>query len=82
MASFLPSLPASSEHSASTASARSHGTRRCDEALWDPFLVSLSAIHGRAVFEQLGVWTPAARVAATGSVVGIVIEGAFVAMLI
>jgi uncharacterized protein YjbI with pentapeptide repeats len=52
------------------------------QALWDSFLVSLSAIHGRAVFEQLGAWTPAAWVAAIESVVGIVIEGVFVAMLI
>lgn len=51
-------------------------------ALWDSFLVSLSAIHGRAVFEQLGAWTPAAWVAAIESVVGIVIEGVFVAILI
>ena len=52
------------------------------QALWDSFLVSLSAIHGRAVFEQLGAWTPTAWVAAIESVVGIVIEGVFVAMLI
>jgi hypothetical protein len=52
------------------------------QALWDSFLISLSAIHGRAIFEQLDAWTPAAWVAAIESVVGIVIEGAFVAMLI
>jgi uncharacterized protein YjbI with pentapeptide repeats len=52
------------------------------QALWDSFLVSLSAIHGRATFETLGAWTPAAWVAAIESVVGIVIEGVFVAMLI
>ncbi len=51
-------------------------------ALWDAFLVSLSAIHGRTTFEQLGAWSPAAWVAAVESVVGIVIEGVFVAMLV
>jgi Pentapeptide repeats (8 copies) len=51
-------------------------------ALWDSFLVSLSAIHGRTTFEQLGAWSLAAWVAALESVVGIVIEGVFVAMLI
>ena len=52
------------------------------QALWDGFLVSLSAIHGRAVFEQLGAWSPAAWVAGVESVIGIVIEGVFVAMLV
>jgi hypothetical protein len=52
------------------------------QAMWDSFLVSLSAIHGRTTFEQLGAWSPAAWVAGFESVVGIVIEGAFVAMLI
>ncbi len=51
-------------------------------ALWDTFLVSLSALHGRAAFEHLGAWSPAAWVAAGESVVGIVTEGMFVAMLI
>jgi hypothetical protein len=60
----------------------SYGAEPWYQALWDSFLVSLSAIHGRAVFEQLGAWTPAACVAAIESVVGIVIEGVFVAMLI
>jgi uncharacterized protein YjbI with pentapeptide repeats len=50
--------------------------------LWDSFLVSLSAIHGRTTFEQLGAWSPAAWVAAIESVVGIVIEGVFIAMLV
>lgn len=52
------------------------------QALWDSFLVSLSAIHGRTFFEQVGAWSPAAWVAAIESVFGIVIEGIFVAMLI
>jgi hypothetical protein len=52
------------------------------QALWDSFLVSLSAVHGRTMFEQLGAWTPAAWAAAVESVMGIVIEGVFVAMLI
>jgi hypothetical protein len=52
------------------------------QSMWDACLVSLSAIHGRTTFEQLGAWSPAAWVAAVESVVGIVIEGVFVAMLI
>jgi hypothetical protein len=52
------------------------------QALWDSFLVSLSAVHGRATFEQLGAWSVAAWVAAVQSVAGIVIEGVFVAMLV
>lgn len=52
------------------------------QALWDSLLVSLSAIHGRTTFEQLGAWSPAAWAAAVESVFGIVIEGVFVAMLI
>ncbi len=52
------------------------------QAFWDSFLVSLSAIHGRTTFEQLGAWSPAAWAAAVESVVGIVIEGVFVAMLV
>jgi hypothetical protein len=52
------------------------------QALWDSFLVSLSAVHGRATFELLGAWSAAAWVAAVQSVVGIVIEGVFVAMLV
>src|SRR5262249_3779072 len=51
-------------------------------ALWDSFLVSLSAIHGRTTFEQLGPWSFPAWVASVESVVGIVIEGVFVAVLI
>jgi hypothetical protein len=52
------------------------------QALRDAFLVSLSAVHGRATFEQLGAWSAAAWVAAVQSVAGIVIEGVFVAMLV
>lgn len=51
-------------------------------AFWDSFLISLSAIHGRTTFEQLGAWSFAAWIAAVESVVGIVIEGVFVAMLV
>jgi len=40
------------------------------------------AIHGRTTFETLGAWTPAAWFAAIESVIGIVIEGVFVAMII
>lgn len=52
------------------------------QALWDSFLVSLSAIHGRTMFEELGAWTPAAWAAAIESVTGILIEGVFVAVLV
>ena len=52
------------------------------QAFWDSFLVSLSAIHGRTTFEQLGAWSLTAWLAAVESVVGIVIEGVFVAMLV
>lgn len=52
------------------------------QAFGDSFLVSLSAIHGRTTFEQLGAWSPAAWTAAVESVFGIVMEGVFVAMLV
>ncbi len=52
------------------------------QALWDSFLVSLSTIHGRAAFEPPERWSLAAWVAAVESVVGIVIEGVFIAMLV
>ena len=52
------------------------------QALWNSFLVSLPAIHGRTTFEQRGAWTLAAWAAAVESVLGIVVEGVFVAMLI
>lgn len=60
----------------------SHAGEPGIQAFWDSFLVSLSSIHGRTLFEQLGAWSPAAWVAAIESVFGIVIEGIFVAMLI
>lgn len=44
-------------------------------------LVSITAIHGRVFFEQFG-FSPQAWAAAIESVVGIVIEGVFVAMLV
>jgi hypothetical protein len=72
--------------SSSSSSGRSATTAPAAEpwyqALWDSFLVSLSAIHGRAVVEQLGAWTPAVWVAAIESVVGILVAEVFVAMLI
>lgn len=52
------------------------------QALWDSFLISLSAIHGRTVFEPIGAWSAAAWTAGLESVWGIVIEALFVAMLI
>jgi hypothetical protein len=52
------------------------------QSFLDCFLVSVSAVHGRTTFELLGAWSLAAWAAAVESVVGIVIEGVFVAMLI
>lgn len=46
------------------------------------FLVSLTAVHGRVFFEQFGLNSLLSWVAAIESVVGIVIEGVFVAMLV
>lgn len=60
----------------------SHSGEPGIQAFWDSLLVSLSAIHGRTFFEQVGAWSPDAWVAAIESVFGIVIEGIFVAMLI
>lgn len=48
---------------------------------WNALLVSMTAIHGRVFFEQFG-FSPQGWLAAIESVVGIVIEGIFVAMLI
>jgi uncharacterized protein YjbI with pentapeptide repeats len=48
----------------------------------DAFQVSLTAIHGRVFFEQFGIGSALAWVAAVESVAGIVIEGVFVAMLV
>lgn len=47
----------------------------------DALLMSLTAIHGRVFFEQIG-FSLQGWIAAVESVVGIVIEGIFVAMLI
>jgi hypothetical protein len=60
----------------------SHAGESPLQAFWDSLLVSLSAIQGRTVFEQLGAWSTAAWVAAGESVFGILLEGIFVAMLI
>ncbi len=51
-------------------------------AWYESFLVSLTAIHGRVFFSQFGLDSLQSWVAAVESVVGIVIEGVFVAMLI
>ena len=48
----------------------------------DAFQVSLTAIHGRTFFEQFGIGSTLAWIAAIESVCGIVIEGIFVAMLV
>jgi uncharacterized protein YjbI with pentapeptide repeats len=52
------------------------------QTIGDAFLVSLTAIHGRVFLEPLGQHSLQAWVAAVESVVGIVLEGVFVAMLI
>ncbi len=49
---------------------------------YQAILVSLTAIHGRVFFEQFGLNSIQSWIAAVESVVGIVIEGVFVAMLI
>ncbi len=49
---------------------------------YQALLVSLTAIHGRVFFEQFGLNSVLSWVAATESVVGLVIEGVFVAMLV
>jgi hypothetical protein len=52
------------------------------QAVADAFQLSLTAVHGRVFFEQLGLGSAVAWTAAIESVFGIVIEGVFVAMLI
>jgi len=49
---------------------------------YQALLVSFTAIHGRVFFEQFGLNSVLSWVAATESVVGLVIEGVFVAMLV
>jgi uncharacterized protein YjbI with pentapeptide repeats len=49
---------------------------------YQSLLVSLTAVHGRVFFEQFGLNSALSWVAAVESVVGIVIEGVFVAMLV
>ena len=49
---------------------------------YQAILVSLTAIHGRVFFESFGLNSIQSWIAAIESVVGIVIEGVFVAMLI
>jgi hypothetical protein len=51
-------------------------------AWYQSLLVSLTAIHGRVFSERFGLDSLQSWVAAVESVVGIVIEGVFVAMLI
>jgi uncharacterized protein YjbI with pentapeptide repeats len=50
--------------------------------LVDAFQVSITAIHGRVFFEQLKLGSTVAWVAAAESIIGIVIEGVFTAMLV
>jgi hypothetical protein len=52
------------------------------QAVANAFQVSLTAIHGRVFLEQFGLGSALAWVAAVESVVGIVIEGVFIAMLV
>lgn len=49
---------------------------------YESFVVSLTAIHGRVFFASFGLDSAQSLIAAIESVVGIVIEGTFVAMLI
>jgi len=48
----------------------------------DVLQISLNAIHGRVFFAQFGLDTLQSWLATAESVIGIVIEGVFVAMLI
>jgi uncharacterized protein YjbI with pentapeptide repeats len=50
--------------------------------LVDAFQVSITAIHGRVFFEQLKLGSAVTWVAAAESIIGIVIEGVFTAMLV
>jgi uncharacterized protein YjbI with pentapeptide repeats len=50
--------------------------------LLDAFQVSITAIHGRVFFEQLTLGSTVTWVAAAESIIGIVIEGVFTAMLV
>jgi uncharacterized protein YjbI with pentapeptide repeats len=59
-----------------------HTTVTTAQAVANAFQVSLTAIHGRVFFEQFGIGSALAWVAAVESVAGIVIEGVFVAMLV
>lgn len=52
------------------------------QQMLDSLQVSLNAIHGRVFFTQLGLDTLQSWLATLESIVGIVIEGVFVAMLI
>lgn len=52
------------------------------QAFANALQVSLTAIHGRVFFEAFGIGSTLAWIAGIESVVGIVIEGVFVAMLI
>jgi uncharacterized protein YjbI with pentapeptide repeats len=49
---------------------------------YEAFIVSLTAIHGRVFFATFGLDSVQSLIAALESIVGIVIEGVFVAMLI
>jgi hypothetical protein len=52
------------------------------QGVLDAFQISLNAIHGRVFFAQFGLDTVQSWLATGESIVGIVIEGVFVAMLI
>jgi hypothetical protein len=52
------------------------------QGVLDAFQISLNAIHGRVFFAQFGLDTAQSWLATAESIVGIVIEGVFVAMLI
>lgn len=52
------------------------------QGVLDGFQISLNAIHGRVFFVQFGLDTVQSWLATAESIVGIVIEGVFVAMLI
>src|SRR5215469_11834269 len=52
------------------------------QGVLDAFQISLNSIHGRVFFAQFGLDTAQSWLATAESIIGIVIEGVFVAMLI
>lgn len=56
--------------------------RTVGQGMLDAYQVSLNAVHGRVFFVQFGLDTLQSWLATAESIIGIVIEGVFVAMII